>query len=168
MDLLQIIGRKRQQIEELETRLAALRADLATLERAKEIAESEGDGSVGAVVSSAPPAEPVHASNATPAPEPTASPAQPRKLVDSIRDIVKTLPEPFSTVAVRERLAKEEPELSATAHYSSLSGTMRRMAGRELVLVAKGGPGKEATYRRQRPGESLEFDPQEGNEARTP
>jgi hypothetical protein len=142
MDLISVLGRKRQQLEVAEARVAVLREEVATLERAMEIAAHD-DEAAPEVAASAP---------APSAPE--ALPKSSRKLIDAIRDIVAGLPEPISTVAVRERLQQEEPALFEETHYSSLSGTMRRMMkSGELVLVEKGGPGKEATYRRPKPGE---------------
>jgi hypothetical protein len=143
MDLLRVLGRKRQHLEEAEARVAVLREEVATLERAMEIASHE-EAVPEVVTSSASP------SAAAEPPQPEAT----RKLIDALRDIIADLPEPVSTTAVRERLRQEEPVLFETTHYSSLSGTMRRMMkSGELVLVEKGGPGKEATYRRPKPGE---------------
>lgn len=153
MDLLRILGRKRQQLEEAEARVAVLRDDVATLERAVEIAERE-EVSVEVVASSAAPE----------AVAPTeAKPRATSKLIDVIRDICARLPEPISTATVRERLQQEAPDLFEATHYSSISGTMRRMERKgELVLVEKGGPGKEATYRRLKPGELVEPHSEDG------
>jgi len=141
MDLLRILGRKRQQLGEAEARIAVLRDEVATLERALEIAEHEDepDSAVGN-----------QGTNAVEVVAPIeAKPRATRSLIDAIRDITARLPEPISTVAVRESLRQSEPVLYEETHYSSISGTMRRMAMKnELVPVEKGGPGKEATYRR--------------------
>ena len=149
MDLLKILGRKRQQLEEVEARAVILRDEVTTLERALEIAEHERDGSSPALAVEAAPRAPKVL-------EPTeeAKPKATGKLIEAIRKITRTLPEPISTAAVRESLRQNEPAIYETTHYSSISGTMRRMSMKgELMPVEKGGPGKEATYRRLTPEE---------------
>lgn len=80
------------------------------------------------------------------------------KLVDRIREIVKVIDPPFTTGAIRERLAQLDPDVWARSHRTSIAGTMRRMAeASELEVVERGGPGREASYRL--PGLVLEEDP---------
>jgi len=68
-------------------------------------------------------------------------------LIEAIREIIGTLPAPFTTGAVRTELQARYPELANVTHHSSLAGTMRRMGvKKELEPIEKGGPGKEATY----------------------
>lgn len=148
MDLTKIIDRKRRQLEELEDQMSELRSEMETLQRAMDIALREMSGSEIGPLVPAPPAPKAVTGKVSVAASSTLT-AGGRKLIDVIRDCVPSLPEPFSTTELRERLKTEAPDLVESSHYTSISGTVRRMAtGGELVLVQKGGPGKEALYRR--------------------
>lgn len=167
MDFQRILARKRQQMESLEAQLTVLRDEVTTLDRALEIAKRETgkdtDASSRAIRET--PIEGASATDSKIDPPPPSSPVIPEpshghfmpksvmrtagRLIKMIREIVRDLPEPFSTVDVRIEMKRRDPELYDQSHYSSLSGTMRRMAAAgELVQIAPGGPGKEATYRR--------------------
>lgn len=149
MDLRRILARKRQQLESLEAQIRVLQDEVATLDRALEIAareegkdvETSGEGAStrDSKIDPLPPQHPLSVGEQRPT----------GRLIAMIREIVRDLREPFSTVDVRNEMKNRDAELFASSHYSSLSGTMRRMAKTgELVAVEKGGPGKEATYRR--------------------
>lgn len=164
MDLRKILARKRHQLENLEAQLGVLRDEVATLDRALVIAsrEEESDASSGRTERDSPiEGASIVDRRIDPPPPPPATDGRPTgKLIALIREIVRELPEPFSTAEVREEIKRRDPELFEATHYSSISGTMRRMAKvRQLVPIEKGGPGKEATYRRPQPGDQLSLEP---------
>jgi hypothetical protein len=161
MDLRKILARKHHQLETLEAQLGVLRDEVATLDRALEIATREEGNDTDVAVGRAARDTPIEGASAhdrmiDPAPakrEPlhvvSATEQRPTgRLIGMIREIVQGLPEPFSTADIRNEIKRRDPSFYETIHYSSISGTMRRMTGKELVAVEKGGPGKEATYRR--------------------
>ncbi len=139
MDIGSTIAKKQQQIEQAEALIASLRDEVETLLKARAIIEREGDQ----------PSPVVHhaAAEIGTAADVKATGAA-RSLINTIREIVRDLPEPFTTGQVKDKLQALDPEWFATLHYSSISGTMRRLAeADQLAVVEKGGPGKEATYR---------------------
>lgn len=157
-DLKALLDRMRQQLEETEAYAMVLRDEVGTLERAWAIAERERRGARPAQAALKPDQAPDDLETA--AGSSSAAPRSTGRLIEMIRAIVRELPEPFSTAGVREEIKRRDPELFEGTHYSSISGTMRRMAkGGALVPVEKGGPGKEATYRRLKPGEQLSLEP---------
>jgi hypothetical protein len=136
MDLPETLTRKRQQLADAETLVSSLRGEVETLEKAWEIVKRDQAGMSHSA-----------AASITTAAELSGTPTV-RSLIQEIRGIVKGLEQPFSTKEVRERLKALDPVWFETIHYSSISGTMRRMAkGGQLAVVEEGGPGKEATYR---------------------
>jgi hypothetical protein len=138
MDIKDALAKKEQQLEEAEAAAVRLSDEVTTLRKALAILARDV-------------ASPPTAAGGSSAAITTASSvraATTRSLINTIREIVPRLDEPFSTGAVRAKLQQLDPEWFATIHYSSLSGTMRRMAeAGELEVAEKGGPGKEATYR---------------------
>lgn len=164
-DLKALLDRMRQQLEETEAQAKVLREEVETLERAAAIAERE-KRRARVVQGATKPAPMSEAHTQAPAPPAPAAQRSSGRLIETIRAIVRELPEPFSTAGVREEIKNRDPELFDATHYSSISGTMRRMAkGGQLVPVEKGGPGKEATYRRLQPSEQLSLEPRSEDRA---
>lgn len=148
MDIQDALLQRQQQLEEAEALAARLRNEIDTLRAAWEILQQDN-----------PPPAPkqllaVASGNgdSSARDEPAATPG--RILIQEIREAVRVLEPPVSTRAVKDKLQALDPEWFQNVHYASVSGTMRRMAeSGELVLVAKGKPGKEATYRLPTPEE---------------
>jgi hypothetical protein len=138
MDIKDALAKKEQQLEEAEAAAVRLSDEVTTLRKALAILERDGTS----------PPTAVGASAAIATAGSVKATATTRSLINTIREIVPRLDEPFSTGQVRAKLHQLDPEWFATIHHSSLSGTMRRMAETgELEVAEKGGPGKEATYR---------------------
>lgn len=140
MDIRDALSKREQQLEEAEAAAARLSDEVTTLRKALAIMEHDGG---------APPLPAaVGVSAAITAASGASATASTRSLINTIREVVQRLDEPFSTGEVRAKLHQLDPEWFATIHHSSISGTMRRMAeAGELEVAEKGGPGKEAAYR---------------------
>ncbi len=153
MDLRIALERKRQQLQEAMIRLDLLKEQIAAL-----VAESE---EVQAQIKALEDVEREFASNPHEDEVPSKSARRPKRrrperkqksegttLIDAIRQIAQELPQPFSTKQLREVLAERYPDLYNKTHFSSHSGTLRRLSiDGGLEVVEQGGPGKEATYR---------------------
>jgi hypothetical protein len=135
------IEARRADIEALRAQITTLEEECATLERAVKIAER--DGVDLAPLSGSPrPAEKRSAVKKRSHHKKKTAKSKPT-LVDSIRQVARELPSPFSTGDARARLDR-----SLYKNYTSLASTMRRLGDKgELIVVQKGGPGKEAMYR---------------------